>query len=79
MPFRSEAQRRYLWANHPEIASRWSKEFGSKVAIPPQFLKNKGKPDPRAEAKKKAAAAKLAKLKGKKGAKMVPDTDMDGN
>lgn len=26
MPFKSEKQRRYLWANEPEIASRWSRE-----------------------------------------------------
>lgn len=29
MPFKSEAQRRYLWAKHPEIAERWTKEYGS--------------------------------------------------
>jgi len=26
MPFRSEAQRRYLYANEPEVAKRWAKE-----------------------------------------------------
>lgn len=26
MPFKSEAQRRYLYAKHPEIAKRWSHE-----------------------------------------------------
>ena len=26
MPFRSEKQRKYLWANEPEIAKKWSKE-----------------------------------------------------
>lgn len=26
MPFKSEKQRKYLWANHPEIAKRWAKE-----------------------------------------------------
>lgn len=26
MPFRSEAQRRYMWANHPDIARRWENE-----------------------------------------------------
>jgi len=31
MPFKSESQRRYLWANHPEIAKRWTKEYGGKV------------------------------------------------
>lgn len=50
------------------------------MAIPPQFMKNKGKPDPKMEARKKAAAGKLAAIKGKKGkTPMVPDTDRDGN
>jgi len=31
MPFQSEKQRRYMWAKHPEIARRWTKEYGSKV------------------------------------------------
>jgi hypothetical protein len=31
MPFRSEKQRRYMYAKHPEIAARWSQEYGSKV------------------------------------------------
>jgi hypothetical protein len=26
MPFRSEAQRRFLWARHPEIARKWADE-----------------------------------------------------
>jgi hypothetical protein len=26
MPFRSEAQRRWMWANHPEMARRWEEE-----------------------------------------------------
>ena len=26
MPFESEAQRRFMWAKHPKIARRWSKE-----------------------------------------------------
>lgn len=26
MPFKSEAQRRYLWIHHPEIAKRWASE-----------------------------------------------------
>lgn len=30
MPFRSERQRRYLWLAHPDIAKRWSAEYGSK-------------------------------------------------
>jgi len=29
-PFKSEKQRRYLWVHHPDIAERWSQEYGSK-------------------------------------------------
>ena len=29
MPFKSEKQRRYLWANEPEIAKDWTEEYGS--------------------------------------------------
>lgn len=35
MPFRSEAQRKYLYAKHPEIAKRWTATYGSKVARRP--------------------------------------------
>lgn len=24
MPFSSEAQRRFMWANHPDIADKWA-------------------------------------------------------
>ena len=31
MPFQSEAQRRYLWANEPEIARDWTDTYGSRI------------------------------------------------
>ena len=31
MPFKSEKQRKYLWANEPEIARDWTETYGSKV------------------------------------------------
>ena len=31
MPFQSEAQRRYLWANEPEIARDWTETYGSRI------------------------------------------------
>lgn len=31
MPFRSEKQRRFMWAKHPEIARRWAREYGSSL------------------------------------------------
>jgi len=30
MPFKSEKQRKYLWAKEPAIAKKWTKEHGSK-------------------------------------------------
>ena len=29
MPFQSEKQRRYLWANEPEIARDWTDRYGA--------------------------------------------------
>lgn len=29
VPFKSEKQRRYMWANHPAIARRWANKYGS--------------------------------------------------
>ena len=29
MPFKSEKQRRYLWANEPEIAREWTDRYGA--------------------------------------------------
>lgn len=43
MPFKSEKQRKFLWAKHPEIAKRWTKKYGSK---PVEGLK-KAKPKKR--------------------------------
>lgn len=39
-PYRSEKQRKYLHAKHPEIAARWDREYGGKV----QPKKTKKKP-----------------------------------
>lgn len=30
MPFKSEKQKKFMFANHPEIAKRWTKKYGSK-------------------------------------------------
>jgi len=31
MPFRSEKQRKYLFANEPAVAKKWTKKYGSKI------------------------------------------------
>ena len=28
MPFRTEKQRRFLWANHPDLARKWTNKYG---------------------------------------------------
>lgn len=34
MPFKSEAQRRYLWAREPKIAREWSHKYGTPKNLP---------------------------------------------
>jgi hypothetical protein len=34
MPFRSEAQRRYLWANDPKLAKKWADKYGTPKGLP---------------------------------------------
>ena len=31
MPFRSKKQRKWMWANKPEMAEKWTQEHGSKI------------------------------------------------
>jgi hypothetical protein len=31
MPFRSEKQRAFLWEKHPDVAEKWTDEYGSKI------------------------------------------------
>ena len=43
MPFKSEKQRKYLHANHPEIAQRWEKNYKKGGSGGKNKKKNKGK------------------------------------
>jgi hypothetical protein len=45
VPYRSEKQRKFMHARHPEIAARWDRETGGKV-VP------KKKSEPKKKAKK---------------------------
>ncbi len=31
MGFKSEKQRKYLYAKHPKIAKKWTKKYGKKI------------------------------------------------
>jgi len=59
MPFKSEKQRRYLWANEPEVAQRWSDKYGDK---PVKKLKA-GKSIPHPKTKTKPATSKDERLR----------------
>lgn len=52
MPFKSEKQRRYLWATQPELAKRWAHEYPQKKKLP-LYVKDK---------KEKAAHAQIKHL-----------------
>jgi len=44
MPFKSEAQRRFLWKTHPKIAEAWAHGKSSKTGKKEGKAKNKGLP-----------------------------------
>lgn len=78
MPFRSEKQRRFMYANHPDIARRWTSEYGS--SIQPSKMKSMKPMNALAQARqaqkpgKKSApklgsGARFAALKAKLAAK----------
>jgi len=47
MPFKSEAQRRFLFAKHPKIAKKWAHKYGTPKNLPKRVGKRyryRGKP-----------------------------------
>jgi len=44
MPFKSEAQRRFMWAKHPKIAEAWAHGKSSVTGKKEGKAKNKGLP-----------------------------------
>ena len=43
MPFRSEKQRKYLFANEPAVAKKWTKKYGSKIVKKRKGKRNNGR------------------------------------
>jgi len=41
MPFKSQAQRKWMFANNPEMAERWAKETPNGKKLPKKVKKNK--------------------------------------
>jgi hypothetical protein len=48
MPYKSEKQRKFMHAKHPEIAAKWDKKYGGKVAKSAWGVVHKMSPDPSA-------------------------------
>lgn len=69
MPFKSEAQRKYLFANHPRIARRWAKE----TSMPEKTrYKNETPSEFRQRMRKKASGLDVSQLR--KRAKNAPES-----
>lgn len=51
MPYKSERQRRFMHARHPDVAARWDDKYGGKIG-------GKRKPKRAKEAMRRRAAAK---------------------
>lgn len=43
MPFRSMAQRKFMYAKHPDIAKRWSSEYPNQGKLPVHVKKQQNK------------------------------------
>lgn len=43
MPFKSQAQRKWMHATHPEMAKRWERETPKGKALPKKVAKGKSK------------------------------------
>jgi hypothetical protein len=43
MPLKSEAQRKYMYANKPDLATKWQRESGAKSQLPERASKKKKK------------------------------------
>lgn len=39
MPYKSDAQRRFMHAKHPQIAARWDKEYPNQKNLPEKAKK----------------------------------------
>lgn len=44
MPFKSDAQRRYMYSQEPEIAKAWRKKYGPQTNLPERAKKKKKGP-----------------------------------
>ena len=65
MPFKSVAQRKFMYAKHPSIAEKWRKKYGSGKELPQRIGAMKKKTGLVAKIKHKFLRRKRYKLLGK--------------
>lgn len=58
MPFESEAQRRFMWMEHPRIAEAWAHGRSSKTGRKEFAARNKGLPYHKRSSKRKGHRGK---------------------
>jgi hypothetical protein len=83
MPFKSEAQKRFMWAKHPEIARRWTKEgkghvAGKKMPMGGGTTANNKPVGSAGQPEKMAAIGRRLKNMGKKGKADMAKKKMNG-
>lgn len=54
MPYKSDAQRKFMHAKHPEIAGKWDKEYPEQSDLPEHVTKKNSKSKKPMEGLKKA-------------------------
>lgn len=47
MPFKSKAQRAWMYKNNPKLAEKWEKETSKSASLPDKVAKKKSKPKKR--------------------------------
>lgn len=62
MPFQSDAQRKFLYSQHPDVAAEFASKTPKGANLPEHKKKSK-----KGGALQAAAARRMAKLKGQKG------------
>ncbi len=74
MPFKSEQQRKFMYAKHPSIAKRWSKEYPNQGKLPKKVKKSKMKHQYPSEVASLKKTRKNIKKMPKKMQKKIKET-----
>jgi hypothetical protein len=79
MPFKSQAQERWMFATHPEMAKQWAADTPSQSALPSRVgdKMKKAKTDPRMDALQELHSMIRSSISAKLKAKKAPPIPRD--